>query len=100
MLGDCASGRRIGAVGVNILAINILSSGGESAAMLATSIALFETVKLELYETLATIRSLMTQKPLFAGIVNKRHCLLFLGGVGVVACTYLLGAYQSNPLYR
>lgn len=59
MLGDCASGRRIGAVGVNILAINILSSGGESAAMLATSIALFETVKLELCLEL----------------INQTHCI-------------------------
>jgi len=65
--------------------------------MLATSIALFETVKLELYEILATIHSLMIQKALFTELM---HCFLFLGGVGVVACTYLLGAYQSNPLYR
>ena len=48
MFGDGAAGRGIGAVGVNILAINVLSSGGESAAVLAAGVALFETVELEL----------------------------------------------------
>jgi hypothetical protein len=48
VLGDSA-GRRVRASVEDVFAIDVLSARGESAAVLATGVALFEAVQLEFY---------------------------------------------------
>jgi hypothetical protein len=46
VLGDCAGGRVCACV-EDVFAVDVLSARGEGAAVLATSVALFEAVQLE-----------------------------------------------------
>lgn len=47
VLGD--AGGRIGAIGVDVFAVDVLRAGGEGAAVFAAGVALFEAVELEFW---------------------------------------------------
>lgn len=48
VLGDRAGGR-VGAIGEDVFAVDVLRTSGEGAAVLAAGVALFEAVELEFW---------------------------------------------------
>lgn len=59
VFGERAGGR-VGAIGEDVFAVDVLRAGGEGAAMLAAGVALFEAVELEFWTALVDVLEVLS----------------------------------------